>query len=605
MDFTAPLVELIPLINMEANLGNYLLVYISSSLAGRGYPIGEIPEKLVQNVKHEVLRCLTAYHSINNTEDELPYPYMRALLNYSVRETINVLSLAFQEKEFTGDLGFSHRQRIINILLEVLSPEHSTWSQRGCLLNFVASQIASNVLADSDLFLGEVVSYFTMEEIPNETVREHSEREQAWLELLRAKHLVHIPMERLIELSRQAKCHRVTEYLLLEVERYDEILDTYLCDNRRHIEMYHYLFRYANHPERSIYDQVSQKFDQFLNVNFENTTKLVIEHFKNKIPELIRKLESGSKNLFLFLDTLLRENITLESVQYEIYLDLLSTYNPICVVEFLKTTDMYRLEQALEICLRHNIQDGCMFLYEKCGNFDEAYQMALKYLDSENSTSLEERAMEITSLCSRASIILSLQDKEHLWFAWLEVILARADLYGVMKQALHAASSHVDLANLVQLVLSHSARQSNFGDIKDILVCMLSNSKYESVSLQKAASILSTDLHGILDKELRKARRGLCIKSIKCTVCRKKLRQPDMKVIVFGSCGHALHEACFEEQKNLLDKMECPRCGKTVVKNTSSIELQTTSKQILDGVKINSSMTLETRAPPYLRNRCD
>lgn len=45
---------------------------------------------------------------------------MRALLQFDTRDTLNVLSLAFQEKEFSGELGQSHRQRIVNILLEIM-----------------------------------------------------------------------------------------------------------------------------------------------------------------------------------------------------------------------------------------------------------------------------------------------------------------------------------------------------------------------------------------------------------------------------------------------------------------------------------------------------
>lgn len=77
----------------------------------------------------QVLRCLTSIHSNNAAESELPYPYLRALLEFDTRETLNVISLAFQEKEFDGELGQSHRQRIVNILLDIMIPEHFMVSQ--------------------------------------------------------------------------------------------------------------------------------------------------------------------------------------------------------------------------------------------------------------------------------------------------------------------------------------------------------------------------------------------------------------------------------------------------------------------------------------------
>lgn len=67
------------------------------------------------------MRTLTAPHSMNATDSELPYPFLRALLTFDIRETLNVLSLAFMEKEFSSELGMSQRQRIINILLEIIA----------------------------------------------------------------------------------------------------------------------------------------------------------------------------------------------------------------------------------------------------------------------------------------------------------------------------------------------------------------------------------------------------------------------------------------------------------------------------------------------------
>jgi vacuolar protein sorting-associated protein 8 len=56
------------------------------------------------------------------------------LLKFDTREVLNVISLAFQEKEFNGELGLSHRQRIINILMEILTPDHATVSNSNLYL---------------------------------------------------------------------------------------------------------------------------------------------------------------------------------------------------------------------------------------------------------------------------------------------------------------------------------------------------------------------------------------------------------------------------------------------------------------------------------------
>jgi vacuolar protein sorting-associated protein 8 len=67
------------------------------------------------------MRILTVQHSINAVDNESSYPFLRALLKFDARETLNVFSLAFMETEFNTELGSSHRQRIINILLEIIS----------------------------------------------------------------------------------------------------------------------------------------------------------------------------------------------------------------------------------------------------------------------------------------------------------------------------------------------------------------------------------------------------------------------------------------------------------------------------------------------------
>lgn len=44
----------------------------------------------------------------------------RALLHFDTREFLNVLALAFEEPEFTSELGLRQRQRVVDILLLIM-----------------------------------------------------------------------------------------------------------------------------------------------------------------------------------------------------------------------------------------------------------------------------------------------------------------------------------------------------------------------------------------------------------------------------------------------------------------------------------------------------
>lgn len=122
-DYVSPITEFIMDLTPDNNkLGNTLLVYVSACLSGLGYPHGQIPNQDVLRIKHDILRCLETVHSINSVENEQRYPYLTALLKYNTRECLNVVALAFKEAEFCGEMGLLQRQRLIQILLQIVMP---------------------------------------------------------------------------------------------------------------------------------------------------------------------------------------------------------------------------------------------------------------------------------------------------------------------------------------------------------------------------------------------------------------------------------------------------------------------------------------------------
>ncbi|XP_058830163.1 vacuolar protein sorting-associated protein 8 homolog [Topomyia yanbarensis] len=621
-DYTISLTDLIPLLNDEGendhhNLGNCLLVYISSCLAGRGYPTGDIAPEMIATVKHEVLRCLTVVHSKQAPEGELPYPFLRTLLEFDTRETLNVISLAFQEKEFNGELGLSQRQRIINILVEILTPEHASWSQIGCLLNFIAQQIATRLLPENDLLLERVVSYLTRQSQEREdagmTRREHSEQEQTWLELLRSNCLSHIPNEELLRISRQSRCYRVTEYILEELGRYEEIFDCYLLDEFRHNELFTYIVQYCENGRRQVLPLLMQNFKRILDINAEQTTRVVTEHFMRHLNRFLQLLEDSPEKLFLFLRQLLKQSIQLETRDCEKYLQLLCQYQPDEVIEFLKSNDSYRLDYAVSTIRSHGMSTALIYLYEKQGDYQSAYGIAVEALKDAPESTAEICALQVSGLCTRASALLSEAEREELWFSLLKIVLSRTDLTQITKNILTSASEFVDLAKLVQLVLTSGTKTGNFGDIKHVLIGMLSNSAYETVLLETTSRILGKDLHSVLERDRRFARKGLCVKSIKCTICRSKLYNAAKdSIVVFGNCGHALHKECASRfctvtvespaaEASSLTRLRCPRCD-AVISERESVK---TSECRFDlrmtrTVRSDDAEVLKVSAPPRI-----
>ncbi|XP_053952628.1 vacuolar protein sorting-associated protein 8 homolog [Anastrepha ludens] len=604
-DYSSPLTELIPLVVQESSdLGNALLVYISSCLAGRGYPSGEIPADLVQNVKHEVLRCLTSLHSNTSVPKELPYPYLRALLKFDTRETLNVISLAFQEKEFSGELGFSHRKRIINILLEIMTPENTTWAEIGCLLNFIAQQISQQCLTPDTQLLEKVLNHLSKEEIANETARQHSERESAWHELLVNNCLKEVSNDKeQLHLAKRAHCYYVEEYLLEKLQRYDGIVECYLNNSLRHDIMFSYMERHVRDPQRKIYEQIENNLLRMLEINAKETTRIVDFYYSGQIQKLVEVAENDAHSLLTFLEHLHRRRVDLTAEQSEQLLALLCKHKPKEVEDFVRNTDEYRVEEALKLVLDCKLSRAAIYLHEKQGNYKAAFILSMEVLATMHGEEAAALAQEISNLCVRATDVLTNVECEKFWFKLLQQILPRDDLKSSTKYMLHVASQHVDLPKLVQLVMNTHNVSGNFGDIKDLLMSMLSQSRLETDAMEKTLKNKGQDLASTFAHKRREVTRGLLVSVMRCVMCQQRLyNQSD--ILVLGGCGHAFHDKCaatYSEtlQVNLNDKSlqsthaendgcminySCPNCLSAIENNfySNAIKLSEPSHKVYE-----------------------
>ncbi|XP_037068491.1 vacuolar protein sorting-associated protein 8 homolog [Pollicipes pollicipes] len=375
-DYLSPLLELLdrlsqlltdgaPLMDGQAQLGNKLLVYISSCLAGRGYPAGQIPAERVHDVKLAVLSALTAVHSKNAADAEPPYPHLRTLLTFDTREFLNVLSLSFEEDVFTSELGMRQRQRIVDILLTLMvDREEYSPSQLGSLFTFIARQMAlpnSTVSVSRDLF-DKVVDHLT---VPGDTAH-HEERQQALCELISTGVLEHYDTERLAQLAEKAKFYAICQLLYERRGEHDRTAGCML----RHAAGRGALHRFLADRAAADASVALSLLTELVEIGVAATATLFTTCLSRHLEAAVQTLAPWPQQQYRFLGAVLQQSssVVLPASVHRRHLDLMCQLDQDQVVQFLSSQDMLDVEQYLQICQKAGNKEGEAYLLDLKGD---------------------------------------------------------------------------------------------------------------------------------------------------------------------------------------------------------------------------------------------
>ncbi|XP_064465584.1 vacuolar protein sorting-associated protein 8 homolog [Ornithodoros turicata] len=581
------------LTDKQVTLGNKLLVYISCCLAGRGYPHGNIePASAVPQVKKEVFDCITALHGTKSKGNAI-YPSLKTLLHFNTREFLNVLALAFEEEELKTKSGLAQKQRVVDILLQIMvKSEGFSPTQVGALFTFLARQLArpDNTLVVNRLLFEQVVEYLTQS---GEDAR-LEERQQALMELIQTGGLASMDDSHLLALVQKANFYRVCEYLYAKQKRYDKIFLCYLKDPSRKPQTFYYATQVLESSDvdeqdkKMLQDQLIANVQDLLDVDNTATSQLMLHYLAHRVDDVVKKLEGCEQVLYDFLQGIWnsreQERHTSQGDEFhrmdvaiqEKYVELMCRFDPPSVLKFLLSSDGYRLEETLEICRKHNVMDAMAHLLEKAGNIHEAFKILLEFLESKLNKylSMEKEDQDdvafaavdtqlcfIIQLCQRNSPKLDTAQREALWFPLLEVVMApqrlaegnSKELPGLKILTHHLLASMMGFVALPRilhkLVQDPTYSSGKFAQVKDLIVKMLDTHNYEKALLNTTNRLLNYDLHSSLNSLKSVANRGYASHSPTCSTCHKNFAQLDN--LVMFRCGHCYHESCMEQS---LDK---------------------------------------------------
>ncbi|XP_069578670.1 vacuolar protein sorting-associated protein 8 homolog isoform X2 [Brachyistius frenatus] len=577
-------------------MGNKLLVYISCCLAGRAYPRGNIPEDLVVQVKHQVFEFLIRLHSADSSEEEEVFPFIHTLLHFDTREFLNVLAMTFED--FKNDKqALEYQQRIVDILLQVMvdNPDF-TPSQVGGLFTFLARQLAK---PDNTLFVNRKLFDQVLEFLccPDDDSR-HTERQQVLLELLQVGGVVQFNEGRLLTLAEKAKFYQICEFLYEKKHLYDRIIDCYLKDPLRKLEIFSYIDSllsmpgYSSEEKQTVKNKVLQNIQELVTLDPSKSADLVVFHFTEEVQQIISELQDDQL-LFGFLSCLLepRESysiLPLERDLHELLLDLLCRFSPHQLLSFLHTSQHYRLEEAIQVTEKYRCNEARAFLLEKKGDVQGAFVVLLETLkeklclltaesdrgdggqdggqDEEESTltSVKDSLNDILAFCHRSCQNLSQEQRESLWFPLLDTMMASQKqvkglkakrISEVLKEltmkVLNCMSSFISLPAIIQQILQDPVYgKGKLAEIQGLILGMLDTFNYEQTLLETTTSLLNHDLHWSLAHLRAAVTRGVHPRQDYCNICLQhyKRRQDSAEEIIVFSCGHLYHLQCLQQK---------------------------------------------------------
>ncbi|CAJ1066529.1 vacuolar protein sorting-associated protein 8 homolog [Xyrichtys novacula] len=587
----------------EVVMGNKLLVYISCCLAGRAYPLGDILEDLVVQVKNQVFEFLIRLHSGDSSEEEDVFPFIRSLLHFDTREFLNVLAMTFED--FKNDKqALEYQQRIVDILLQVMVDNSDfTPSQVGGLFTFLARQLAKpdNTLFVNRKLFDQVLDFLCC---PDDDSR-HAERQQVLLELLHVGGVVQYNEERLLALAETAKFYQICEFLYEKNNMYDKIIDCYLRDPLRKGEIFGYIHNllcmpgYSLEEKQTVLAKVLQHIQELIALDASNSADLVLFHFTEEAQQIISELQDDYL-LMKFLSCLLepREGLhsgttlPVENELHELLLDLLCRLSPRQILSFLQTSQHYRLEEAIQIVEKYHHNEALAYLLEKKGDFQGAFTVLLKTLKEKLSllTFGEDRGVEeteeglkeeeddtktslstvkdslknIIDLCHHSSENLYQQEREALWFPLLETMMffqrevkqhGSPHTFEVIREltmkVLNCMSSFISLPAIIQRILQDPVYGTGkLAEIQGLILGMLDTFNYEQTLLETTTSLLNHDLHWSLAHLHAAVTKGLHPRQDYCYICLQhyKRRQDSFEEIIVFSCGHLYHFQCLQQK---------------------------------------------------------
>lgn len=419
-------------------------------------------------------------------------------------------------------------------------------------------------------------------------------------------------------------------FLYQQIDAYKKTIEFYLYEKSNLDNKYNRLFEWINQKVDEL-----KKTKEYLNLieaiksNVFNLAKTSMDKFfelSKKIfwkekKEIIEKLSEDLNIQLIYVELLIETIVKIDEegniCNIEENEDILNYLlgkhiSLLCelkkfdeIVPLLQSNSFYPLQQCLKYCENSNAYDGCLFLYLKESNIDNAFNLAntklkdtfdllTRNINNENNKELQNNLLiELEKYLNDTKHVCECEKNadliEDIWFKVLnqlykfentiEQLLNKHDseidkknslneLYQIIiqdiKELMEKMCSYVSITHILEVV-SEKNKNAGFKEFKELLIKILSN--YDNLSnIFVSARRLLTNL--VLENESSFQvlnSKGELLNIEKCDKCKKafnkSLNNNKENILIF-LCNHTFHRTCVKDIRTEFGKEPiCPICS--------------------------------------------
>ncbi|KAJ8727819.1 hypothetical protein PYW08_016204 [Mythimna loreyi] len=298
-------------------------------------------------------------------------------------------------------------------------------------------------------------------------------------------------------------------------KKYDKALTTYLT--LQHKDVFTLITKHNMH------NMIHDKILDLMTLDCDKAISILLDKPRVPVEVVEKQLVSNDKLLFKYLDAY--SKIEPNGRYHGKLVTLYAKYARDKLLPFLKCSDNYPIQEALDVCQNNEFYPEMVFLLGRIGNTREALQIIIEQLKDIN---------QAINFCQEHN------DKE----LWMDLIKRTVDKPEYVTLLLKRIGNYVDPRILIQNIQSGC----EIKDLKDSLVKMMRDYHLQ-LSVQEACKVITLKNHFELHQKIViTQQRGISVTDdFLCSICHCRIIARNVSKVsdlVVFNCRHSFHKAC-------------------------------------------------------------